>query len=65
MTIGVDPIPEMNMKLDIERGDMRTEVIAEREEGELEQLEPKSLAMGSQEDPEGVARRPNVWWGLQ
>ena len=64
MTRGEDLHPEMIIELDKERADMRTEAKAERE-GELEQLEPRSLVMENQEDPEGVARRPNVWWGLQ
>ena len=44
--------------------DSQIEVQAEKEGEEMELSEPKDLIMGSQVDPEGIARRPNVWWGL-
>ena len=42
----------------------QTGVSAEKEGEEMELSELENLIMGSQVDPEGVARRPNVWWGL-
>ena len=58
--IGADPNPEVTMKQDIGKEDMKTEVKAEREEGEMEQIEPKSSTMGIQVDPEGAAGRLKV-----
>ena len=60
MIIGVDTSPEVTMKQDRGKEDMKTEVKAEKEEGEMEQIEPKSTSMGIQVDPEGTAGRPNV-----
>ena len=44
--------------------DSQIEVQAEKEGEEMELSELRDMTMGSQVDPEGVARRPNVWWGL-
>ena len=44
--------------------DNQTEVSAEKEGEVMELSELGNLIMGSQVDPERVARRPNVWWGL-
>ena len=60
MIIGVDTSPEVTMKQDIGKEDMKTEVKADREEGEMEQIEPKSTSMGDQVDPEATTGRPNV-----
>ena len=64
-TIEEDLLPEMITGTGRERVDMKTKAIVEKEEEELELPELKCSVMGSQEGPEGVARRPNVWWVLR
>ena len=56
--------PEMTLGTGRERADIQIEVQAEKEGEEMELQELKCLIMEDQEDPEGVVRRPNVWWGL-
>ena len=56
--------PEITIGTGRERADSQTEVSAEKEGEEMVLQEQRSLIMGNQGDPEGVARRPNVWWGL-
>ena len=60
-----DPLPEMTIETGRGREDIQTGVTAEKEEEEMEQPELKCSTMVNQVDPEGVARRPNVWWGLR
>ena len=56
--------PEITIGTGREGADNHTEVSAEKEGEEMELPELGNLIMGSQGNPEGVARRPNVWWGL-
>ena len=56
--------PEMTSGTGRERADILTEVLAEKEGEVMELQEQRNLTMEDQGDPEGVARRPNVWWGL-
>ena len=60
MNTGEDPTLGQTMNQDIEKEDIMIEVKAEREEGEMEQIEPESNSMGGQVDPEATAGRPNV-----
>ena len=60
-----NPLPEMTSETGRERADTQIGVPAEKEVDEMEQPEQRYLTMEDQEDPEGVARRPNVWWGLR
>ena len=60
-----NPPPEMTLGTGRERADIQIGVPAEKEVEEMEQPEQRCLTMEDQEDPEGVARRPNVWWGLR
>ena len=60
-----DPIPEMTLGTGRGREDTQIGVTAEKEVEEIEQPELRCSAMENQVVPEGVARRPNVWWGLQ
>ena len=57
--------PRMTSEISKVEEDTQIGVQAEIEEEELELPEQRSLAMGDQEDHEGIARRPNVWWGLR
>ena len=56
--------PEMTTGTGRERAGIQTEVSAEKEGEVMELQEQRNLTMEDQGDPERVARRPNVWWGL-
>ena len=60
-----NPPPEMTSETGRERADTQIGVPAEIEVEEMELPEQRCSTMGDQEDPEGIARRLNVWWGLR
>ena len=50
--------------MEVEKIGDPTEAPAETEGEVMELQEQDNMTMGRQEGPEGVARRPIVWWGL-